>query len=222
MNKKSIANHEQRLFQTELDKYRPHQNRLLQANHKQTALMKELTKIYGNLLQDRRVKFEQNRYENFHRQHASVLSKYKKIFNAFNDVAEGLSQAQSFYSELLENLESLEKNVEAFVNNRRSEGAQLLNQIERDRQKDSRDLADRERDRLRDLMEQMSTKDPVPSPSSSMRGFQPSGYRDNGPHASSRSPMGQPAFSPTTQHQSIQAYQNLPPNYVIPPPRKHL
>ena len=182
LNKKSISNQENQLFQAELDKFRPHQNRLLQSNHKQTALMKELTKTYSVLLQDKRVKSEQARYENFTRHRNSVLSKYKKVFQAFTDLVDGLMRAQSFYSEIKDTVESLEKNVETFVNNRRSEGAQLLNQIERDKQYGADERADHERDRLRDLMERMSTdlsttsiqnKFAAGSPLTGSRNFQP-------------------------------------------------
>ena len=163
LNKKSISSLENQLFQTELDKFRPHQNRLLQANHKQTALMKELTRIYSALLQDKRVKSEQTKYENFTKQRSMVMIKYKKVFQAFKDLIDGLSRAQSFYSEMKETVESLEKNVETFVNNRRSEGAQLLNQIEQGKQHITGNHADRERGRLRDLMERMSTDPLTPS-----------------------------------------------------------
>ncbi|KAI4263192.1 MAG: hypothetical protein L6R42_001648, partial [Xanthoria sp. 1 TBL-2021] len=163
LNKKSIANHESQLFQAELEKYRPHQNRLLQGTHKQTVLMKELTKAYGDLLQDKRVRSDQLRYENFTRQRNQVATKYKRVFQAFNGLVDGLVRAQSFYSEMKDTVESLEKNVETFVSNRRSEGAQLLGQIERDKASYSGGQADRERDRLRDLMERMSI-DPSSSP----------------------------------------------------------
>ncbi|KAI9645671.1 bck1-like resistance to osmotic shock [Ciborinia camelliae] len=63
-------------------------------------------------------------------------------------------------------MSNLDKNVETFVNNRRSEGAQLLGQIEQDRASNANGHADRERERLRGLMERMSM-DPSTSPTSS-------------------------------------------------------
>ena len=156
LNKKTISNHENQLFQAELEKFRPHQNRLLQANHKQTALMKELTKLYGDLLQDKRVRSEQAKYEAYTRQRNIVLGKYMKIHQAFSDLLAGLGRAKKFYSEMKETVESLGKNVQTFVNNRRSEGAQLLGQIEREKSVSAGSQADRERDRLRELMERMS------------------------------------------------------------------
>ncbi|KAI9678339.1 MAG: bck1-like resistance to osmotic shock [Caeruleum heppii] len=167
LNKKALSSHENQLFQAELEKFRPHQHRLLQANHKQSSLMKELTATYGDLLQDKRVRAEQSKYESLTRQHNSVMSRYKRIYQAFNELNLGLQKAQDFYSEMKGSVESADKNVETFVNNRRSEGAQLLNQIERDKISGSGVQADRERERLKELMERMSMDPSSSSPSKS-------------------------------------------------------
>ncbi|KAL9063493.1 MAG: hypothetical protein Q9157_008215, partial [Trypethelium eluteriae] len=125
--------------------------------------MKDLTKTYSDLLQDKRVRSEQNKYENFSKQRSSVMTKYRKIYQAFNDLIQGLLRAQSFYSEMKETVESLHKNVETFVNNRRSEGGQLLSAIENAKANAGGVQADRERERLKELMERMSM-DPSRSP----------------------------------------------------------
>ncbi|KAL1613917.1 putative vacuolar protein-sorting protein bro1 [Diplodia seriata] len=144
LNKKQISNQENQLFKAELEKFRPHQNRILQANHKQSSLMKQLTQTYGDLLQDKRVRSEQSKYEAFSRQRSSVMSKYRKIFQAFNDLISGLMRAQAFYSDMKETVESLQQNVESFVNNRRAEGGQLLGSIESRKATGSSEQADRE------------------------------------------------------------------------------
>ncbi|KUI68208.1 Vacuolar protein-sorting protein BRO1 [Cytospora mali] len=164
LNKKSIANYESQLFQQELEKFRPHQTRLLQANHKQSALMKELTITFNNLLQDKRVRSEQSKYESIQRQRGSVIGKYKRAYQEFLDLEAGLQSARRWYAEMTETVESLEKNVESFVNNRRSEGAQLLNQIEQDRAANKSAQAALEQERLRGLMERMSMEPPSSSP----------------------------------------------------------
>lgn len=210
LNKKSISNHENQLFQAELEKFRPYQNRLLQANHKQTALLKELTKTYADLLQDKRVRSEQAKYEAFTRQRNTVLTRYKKVFQAFNDLIAGLLRAESFYSEMKDSVESLEKNVETFVNNRRSEGAQLLSQIERDKANNAGGQADRERDRLRELMERMSVD---PSSSSSPTRSKSSSSR---PAPLSRSSQSQPQQQQQQQQQQSNAYLTKSP--PISPP----
>jgi hypothetical protein len=166
LNKKAVSNQETQLFKAELEKFRPYQTRLLQANHKQSSLMKELTISFNNLLQDKRVRSEQSKYEAITRQRSSVMSKYKRVYQEFLDLEAGLEAAKKWYREMKDTVNSLEKNVETFVNNRRSEGAQLLHQIEQDRASNAGGQADRERERLRGLMERMSM-DPSTSPSSS-------------------------------------------------------
>lgn len=160
--------------------------------------MKELTKTYGDLLQDKRVRSEQAKYEGFTRQRNTVLTRYKKVFQAFNDLIAGLLRAESFYSEMKDSVESLEKNVETFVNNRRSEGAQLLGQIERDKSSNAGVQADRERDRLRELMERMSMD---PSSSSSLT-------RSKSP-SSRPAPLSRPSHSQSQQQQQQQQEQQL-------------
>lgn len=223
LNKKSISNHESQLFQSELEKFRPHCNRILQAYHKQTALMKELTRTYGVLLQDKRVKSEQAKYEGFNRQRNAVLVKYKKIFQAFNDLVQGLMSAQSFYSEMKDTVESLEKNVETFVNNRRAEGAQLLHRIEQDKASNAGGQADRERDRLQQLMERISV-DPTSSPTKSgtARPAPSSRTSHSNDAFSTKSPPTSPPYyskPPSTQSNgpptikspaSASSYQNFP------------
>ncbi|TGJ83256.1 hypothetical protein E0Z10_g5509 [Xylaria hypoxylon] len=171
LNKKAISAFENELFQSELEKFRPHQNRLLQANHKQSALMKELTASFNSLLQDKRVRAEQSKYEAIQRQRNSVVNRYKRAYQEFLDLESGLQSAKNWYSEMKETVESLEKNVETFVNNRRSEGAQLLNQIEQERAANKSSQAEIERERLRGLMERMSVdpnhSSPSPNPTSS-------------------------------------------------------
>lgn len=203
LNKKSIAGQETQLFEAELEKFRPHQNRLLQANHKQSSLMKELTKIYADLLQDKRVQSEQSKYEGITRQRNSVMARYKKIYEAYNGLSSGVVQARTFYKEMGENADSLRKNVETFISNRRSEGAQLLSQIERDKASGVSEQEDREREKLRQLMERLSTepKTSSTSPSTGSAGAPPAPSKIKSPpppvHAPSYSATGpSPQMSP--------------------------
>jgi len=114
--------------------------------------MKELTRTYGDLLQDKRVRSEQNKYEAFSRQRNTVLGRYRKVYQAYTDLQAGLSRAQQFYDEMKDTVDSLKKNVDSFVENRRSEGGQLLGAIEAAKGSG----ADREQARLKELMERMS------------------------------------------------------------------
>jgi ribosomal protein S20 len=163
MNKKAMSQ-ENQLFKTELEKFRPHQQRLLQAQHKQHSLMKELTRTYSDLLSDKRVRQEQNKYEAFSRQRSTVMTKYKKVHQALLDLQAGLERAKNFYAEMRDTVDSLHKNVEGFVGNRKAEGSQLLNQIESGRAASGSGGADREQQRLKEMMDRMSMNPSSPSP----------------------------------------------------------
>ncbi|UKZ73561.1 bck1-like resistance to osmotic shock [Trichoderma virens FT-333] len=223
LNKKTIANYEQQLFKQELEKFRPHQNRLLQANHKQSALMKELTATFNTLLQDKRVRAEQSKYESIQRQRLSAIGKYKRAYQEFLDLEAGLQSAKNWYSEMRETVESLEKNVDTFVNNRRSEGAQLLNQIEQERSSNKTQQAELERERLRGLMERMSmepgqpaappkppSQRPTPAPLMQQQNQAPR-YGQSGSSNGYQGQFQMPTSPPPNQ-------QNFP-GYASPPPQ---
>lgn len=205
LNKKQIANQENQLFQAELEKFRSHQNRLISTVHKQSSLLKELTKTFGDLLQDKRVRSDQQKYESMQKGKSTVKNKYKKIFTAHGDMIQGLMRAQGFYSEMKDSVDSLEKNVEAFVNNRRAEGAQLLSQIEQNKSNAASGQASAEHERLQKLMERMSME-PQKNPTS------PSGHRPPPPPISydtraQSPPLRSPGHPPV----------NADPRFTIPP-----
>ncbi|KAK6364842.1 bck1-like resistance to osmotic shock [Exophiala oligosperma] len=165
LNKKAIANQETQLFQAELEKFRSHQNRLISTVHKQSSLLKDLTKSYGDLLQDKRVRSDQQKYDSIQKSRNSVLSRYRRVFNAHEDLTQGLLRAQGFYKEMKESVDSLEKNVESFVSNRRAEGAQLLHQIEQTKNSSASGQAAAEQRRMQELMNRLSMEPKSSSPS---------------------------------------------------------
>jgi hypothetical protein len=200
---------ENQLFKTELEKFRPHQQRLLQAQHKQHSLMKELTRTYSDLLSDKRVRQEQNKYEAFSRQRGTVMSKYKKVHQALMDLQAGLERAKNFYSEMKDTVDSLYKNVEGFVGNRKAEGSQLLNQIESGKASSGAGGADREQQRLKEMMDRMSMN-PSQPPSRPVQQQQQHSYNNYNPAASPPVTPGygmQPTPSPYMHQQNYAAHQ---------------
>ncbi|RMZ92713.1 hypothetical protein DV736_g52, partial [Chaetothyriales sp. CBS 134916] len=197
LNKKVLANHENQLFQAELEKFRSHQNRLISTVHKQSSLLKELTKTYGDLLQDKRVRSDQQKYDSIQKTKSTVLHKYKKVFNAHQDLIQGLLRAQSFYSEMKESVDSMQKNVETFVSNRRAEGAQLLSQIEQTKSNAAGSHAAAEHKRMQELMERLSMDPKATSPSNT-----------HAPALPQKSPPPRSPSLPT---------QNADPRFTIPP-----
>lgn len=224
LNKKSIPNYEQQLFQSELEKFRPHQNRLLQANHKQASLMKELTATFNNLLQDKRVRAEQSKYESIQRQRSTVVNRYKRAYQEFLDLEAGLQSAKRWYSEMKETVDSLEKNVDTFVNNRRSEGANLLNQIEQDKASNKSQQAELEQQRMRGLMERMSmdpATSPPPKPGSTRPTPAPLSFpQSQSPYPQQNNTLRYPSTSFTGQYQTTSPppSQSTYTTFSSPPP----
>ncbi|OAP59754.1 hypothetical protein AYL99_04756 [Fonsecaea erecta] len=204
LNKKAIANQESQLFQAELEKFRSHQNRLISTVHKQSSLLKELTKTYGDLLQDKRVRSDQQKYDAVQKTKNSVMNRYRRIFNAHEDLLQGLMRAQGFYSEMKESVDSLEKNVDSFVSNRRAEGAQLLHQIEQTKNISADGQAAAEQKRMQELMNRLSMEPKPTSPSQS----EPPALPPLPPITASRSPVPVSPTHPTT---------NADPRFTIPP-----
>lgn len=207
LNKKAIANQENQLFQAELEKFRSHQNRLISTVHKQSSLLKELTKAYGDLLQDKRVRSDQQRYDAIQKQRNSVLNRYKRTFSAHEDLIQGLMRAQSFYKEMKESVDSLEKNVESFVSNRRAEGAQLLHQIEQTKNSSASGQAAAEQKRMQELMNRLSMEPKSASPSTTEAPAIP-------PLPASLNASRSPAPVPSSY-----ARGNSDPRFTIPPRR---
>lgn len=150
------------------------------------------------------------------------MTKYRRVYQGFNDLIAGLMRAQGFYTEMKETVSSLHKNVETFVNNRRSEGGQLLTKIEQSRNQGVNEEADQEQQRLKDLMARMSMEpsgSPVSTGSGNKRQNRPaplsSASMGSAGHTSSAHPQYNPAASPpVTPRYPItgqQQYMNSPP-----------
>ena len=118
------------------------------------------------------------------------MTKYRRVYQSFNDLIAGLMRAQGFYSEMKETVSSLHQNVETFVNNRRSEGGQLLNKIEQNKSQG----ADQEQQRLKELMERMSME-PSESPNSAA-----GNKRQNRPSPLSSASLQQSSYGAGSQH----------------------
>lgn len=183
--------------------------------------MKDLSRNYSDLLQDKRVRSEQNKYEIFSRQRNSVMTRYRRAAQAFGDLKAGLERARGFYSEMRQTVESLAQNVESFVSNRKAEGGELLSQIEKARQQGEAPTpagtgagtrsADQERERLTELMDRMKIGSPGRSGSASASTQpQPQPQQPSIPH---RPPPLQniPSYKQQQQHQHVYNPSTSPP-----------
>jgi len=112
--------------------------------------------MYSDLLKDKRVRSEQNKYELYSRQRGSVMNQYRKIHQAFTDLQTGLDRAKKFYSDMHSTLESQAMNVDSFVGNRKAEGGELLGLIEQKKAQGSNGQGNADTARLQAMMGRMN------------------------------------------------------------------
>lgn len=206
LNKRAITSQDHQLFKTELEKFKPYQTRILQANHKQSSVMKELTRTYGTLLQDKRVRSEQNKYETYSKQRNTVMTRYRRASQAFSDLNAGLERARVFYSEMKGTVESLSQNVNTFVGNRKAEGGELLSSIENGKSTVASGSTNLDRERLQELMQRMNVNGPQQSSQHIPAPLQhPSQYQQH--YNSATSPLGSAGY-----------HKSMSPSHVQSPP----
>jgi programmed cell death 6-interacting protein len=140
------------------------------------------------------------------------MTKYRRVYQNFNDLIAGLLRAQTFYSEMKDTVSSLQKNVETFVQNRRGEGGQLLSRIEQSKSQG----ADQEQQRLKNLMDRMSI-DPSGSPVSHGSGGNGGRKKSIPPPLSSTPDYHQPSSSGAGAHPAYNPAASPPitPRYPV-------
>lgn len=83
--------------------------------------------MFNNFFQDKWVCVEQSKYELIQRMRVFVIGRYKWVYQEFLDLEVGFQSVKNWYKEMREMVESMEKNVDMFVNNWWFEGVQLFN-----------------------------------------------------------------------------------------------
>lgn len=160
---------------------------------------------------------EQSKYETIQRQRSAAINRYKRAYHEFLELQSGLQSAKNWYTETKDTVTSMKSNVDTFVNNRRSEGNSLLNQIESDRAANKGKQAELEQERLRGLMERMSVegpKSPQQQPPSARQTPAPLFQSGQGPRygqSSYQQGQYQMPTSPPAHQQSYGGYSSPPP-----------
>jgi len=90
LNKKS-TNIEPQLFASELEKYRPHQQRIASTIQQQQQLLKELTAAFKTLMEGDEAKKVQTQWERAEKQRKSVVERFRHASEGYFEVKEGLT-----------------------------------------------------------------------------------------------------------------------------------
>ncbi|CAO3596744.1 unnamed protein product [Absidia cylindrospora] len=128
LNKKSNA--EQHLFMSELEKYRPHQQRIAATIHQQQQQIQELTAAFKALVEGEQAQKLQSKWDKMERQKRQLTDQFKRSKDTYFDVKDGLAKGIQFYTSLNEAIDALTRNCQTFVQDRGRERQRMIDDLE--------------------------------------------------------------------------------------------
>ncbi|KAI9300515.1 BRO1-like domain-containing protein [Cunninghamella echinulata] len=130
LNKKSNTE-QQQIFASELEKYRPHQQRIHATIHQQKQMIQELTTTFKSLMEGEEAKALQSKWDKMERQKKKLTDQYKFAKDTYFEIQEGLGKGIQFYTSLKEVVQSLCNNCKGFIQDRDRERSRLVEELER-------------------------------------------------------------------------------------------
>ncbi|KAH8922956.1 BRO1-domain-containing protein [Atractiella rhizophila] len=129
LNRKSPSV-EPSLFSTELEKFRPHQNRIAEAIKQQKAALSQLNTEWKTLVESKKGKEVQSKWKEVERRRKELIGRCKHAKEGYWDVRAGLGGALHFYKGLNASLDSLATEVQSFLTSRNKERLQLISEAD--------------------------------------------------------------------------------------------
>ncbi|KAI9493783.1 BRO1-like domain-containing protein [Zychaea mexicana] len=96
LNKKTV-NIEQQIFSSELEKFRPHQQRITASIHQQQQVIQELTTAFKSVMDGEEAQKLQKRWETAERQRRNVVDRFNRAQSGYFETKEGLRYGYSIY-----------------------------------------------------------------------------------------------------------------------------
>ncbi|ORZ02568.1 BRO1-like domain-domain-containing protein [Syncephalastrum racemosum] len=138
LNKKT-AQIEEQIFNQELEKYRPHQQRISATIERQQQLIQELTQAYKALMENTEAKAMQSHAGELERTQRQVTERLQTVKSEYLEIKESLRQGVQFYRNLSNALDGLLTNVQRFARQREDERQKLIEAL--DAQQSAREQA---------------------------------------------------------------------------------
>ncbi|KAI8059353.1 BRO1-like domain-containing protein [Gongronella butleri] len=128
LNKKSGS--EQQLFANELEKYRPHQQRIAGSIQQQQRLIQDLTAAFKVLMDGDDAQKLQLTWEKAENQKRKLVDQFKHAKDTYMETHDGLLKGIQYYQQLAGAVESLLTNVRSFSQERAKERDQLCKTLD--------------------------------------------------------------------------------------------
>ncbi|PWN52458.1 BRO1-domain-containing protein [Violaceomyces palustris] len=118
------------LFAAELEKFKPHQNRIAVSIHHQKTILGEIAEAYKELSNSSLAKDVMRRWEEKEKARNGLISKLRKARDENAEVRAAVAKGLKFYSELGDLVKNIRQGVNRFVSERRTERERLLGELE--------------------------------------------------------------------------------------------
>ncbi|KAF8655014.1 hypothetical protein AX16_003285 [Volvariella volvacea WC 439] len=118
------------LFATELEKFRPYQQRLEATVHHQRAALQEVAQLWKNLRDLAGRGPGARRWEDRERRKKDAVKRFSKARDGYMEVRDGIAKGLQFYTELGDLTKSLQRNAKQFVTSRAAERESLAAKLE--------------------------------------------------------------------------------------------
>ncbi|KAG7902880.1 hypothetical protein KL907_004013 [Ogataea polymorpha] len=144
------------IFNAELAKFRPYQERIALTVEKQAPLINDLKKAMNEVLDDHTVKFRLKKRESSKSTTQAVNARFLNSIEQWNTYKGGVAEGEAFYERLLTFTSNLRFALEKLVSERSNEADKLVHQIETNGPQRDQDL-------LRQQFERFSLQNQAPA-----------------------------------------------------------
>ncbi|EPQ26261.1 uncharacterized protein PFL1_06196 [Pseudozyma flocculosa PF-1] len=125
-------NVEPAIFAQELEKFKAHQNRLAVSAHHQQVVLGEVTQAYKDLESLPAARRARKVWEEKQRARDGLVGRLRRAKEGHAEVRAAVARGVQFYTDLLEIVDGLRRNVETYVKGRKAEREKLSGELEWD------------------------------------------------------------------------------------------
>ncbi|GAA5822565.1 hypothetical protein JCM11251_006380 [Rhodosporidiobolus azoricus] len=130
LNRKGAANVEPALFATELEKFRPHQQRLTQTLQAQQSCLADVNTAFKSLNDGPRARDLQNRFASAERAKRELVARLGHAAQAYNDVRTALGKGTQFYQDIGDLVDGLKDQVQGYLAQRNAERERMVSEAD--------------------------------------------------------------------------------------------
>lgn len=118
------------IFAAELEKFKPHQNRIAVSLHHQQALLAEVETAFKELIELPASKAAGAKWDEKEQARNKLVARLKRARDSNAQVRAGVAKGLQFYADLQEIVKATRQNVNRYVGERKSERSKLVSELE--------------------------------------------------------------------------------------------